>query len=57
MPDYTPPTTPHLGLPLPSPDAPSQRADVERVALALTLVDAALERQRLERWLGLDPHP
>lgn len=40
MPDaYTPPTTPHLGLPLPSPDAPSQLEDVARVAAALRGLD------------------
>ncbi len=34
--------TPHLGLPLPSPDSPSQRVDIERIQTALTEVDAAL---------------
>ncbi|MCW2248696.1 hypothetical protein M2352_004356 [Azospirillum fermentarium] len=37
--NYTSPVTPHLGLPLPSPDAPSQREDVARITAALTGVD------------------
>lgn len=41
--DNVPPVTPHLGLPLPSPDAPSQRQDVQRIAQALTKLDEAIE--------------
>jgi len=54
MDDYTPPTTAHLGLPLPSRDAPSQRDDIDRVAGALELLDADAARQRLHRLLKLD---
>lgn len=43
---YTPPTTAHLGLPLPSPDAPSQREDVTRIAGAITGLDAFLTANR-----------
>lgn len=35
-------TTPNLGLPLPSPDDPSQKVGVARIATALTMVDAAI---------------
>lgn len=35
-------TTPHLGLPLPSPDAPSQRDDVAKMRTAFEMIDAAL---------------
>jgi hypothetical protein len=42
---YVPPTTPNLGLSLPSPDAPSQREDVTRMAAAITGLDAAVAAQ------------
>jgi len=45
MPDYAPPITAHLGLPLPSPDAPDQRQDVGRIGAALTGLDAAAGAQ------------
>lgn len=54
FPPYAPPTSPHLGLPLPSPDAPSQRADVERIAAALGKLDEAVGRARLHQLLNLD---
>ena len=57
---YAPPTTVHLGLPLPSPDAPSQRTDVERIAMALEGLDghAATVAGRLSALENAPPdHP
>lgn len=41
--DYMPPVTPHLGLPLPSPAASSQREEVRRIAASLTGLDRAVD--------------
>lgn len=47
MPDYQPDTTPYLAIPLPSPDAPSQRDDVARIREALIRIDEAIEDQEI----------
>lgn len=48
------PRTPHLGLPLPAPDANAMRTDAARIAAALEMLDADAQRHDLHQLLKLD---
>lgn len=54
LPPAEDPRTPHLDLPLPAPETNGMLTDARRIAEAFTLVDDAIAKQKLRRFLNID---